>query len=318
MERYVFSGTLTNDMVKMLENIPDFKPMDVLVTQVDRSGVTKMLEYKNNSHIIKSFMLDSGAFTAHRMGITVDIDEYIQYANSLDEHCWAIVELDEIPGTFGKPKSKEDYEHSVEVSWNNFLYMYPKMKNPKKLMAVYHQGEPIEALHRMLEWKDPEGQPLELLCISPANDNSQRDKNIYLKEVYDIIRQSPNPNVKTHLLGMTSMPALSMFPCYSADSISHRLIAAYNKVFTQKWGVVSLSDKSRTVKSKSNMSFIETCDSETRAEFIHLVEHYGFDLDTLKEQSSQRVCMSIVEMQKALSKEFKYDSSKILRTKKLF
>lgn len=318
MERYVFSGTLTNEMVDYLCNIPEFEPMDVLVSQVDRSGVKKMLEYKMTRGIAKSFFLDSGAFTFHRMGTPVDVDEYIEYANSLDEHTFALAQLDTIPGKFGQPKSKEDYEESARKSWENFLYMRPRMKSPEKLVPVFHYGESFDALRRMLDYRDEDGKGLTYIGISPANDTSQGTKDNYMKEVYDLIKKSSNPNVRTHLFGMTSLQALAKFPCYSADSISHRLRAAYNKVYTCKWGTVSLSDKSRTSKTKSNMSFLETCDEDTLNEFTALANHYGFTIDMLKESSSARVAMDIVETQKAIREKYQYSENRITKNRKLF
>lgn len=314
---YIFSGSLTREMADYLKQIKEFEPMDVLVSQVDRSGVKQMLKYKEEG-IAKSFFLDSGAFTFHRMGTPVDVDEYIEYANSLDEHTMAVAQLDTIPGRFGEPKSAEDYAESARKSWENFLYMYPKMKSKEKLVPVFHYGESFDALKRMLEWKDADGNRLTYIGISPANDTSQKTKDIYLSQVYEVIKQSSNPNVRTHLFGMTSLQALAKFPYYSADSISHRLRAAYNKVFTRKWGTVSLSDKSRTSKTKSNMSFVQTCDASTLAEFEALANHYGFSIDQLKESSSARVAMDIVETELAVKGEFAYAEGRVKTSKKLF
>lgn len=317
LEKYIFSGTLTEQMVKYLQNIEEFEPMDILVTQIDRSGVKKMLEYYDQG-IAKSFLLDSGAFTHHRMGTPIDVDEYIEYANSLDHYCSGIAQLDTIPGVFGKPKSKEDYEESARKSWENYLYMRPKMKSPEKLIPVYHYGEPISALINMLEWRGPNGEKVEYLGLSPANDTSQSVKDTYLKEMYDIISQSSNPNIKTHLFGMTSLQALAKFPCYSADSISHRLRSAYNKLFTRKWGTISLSDRSRTNKTKSNMSFLGTCSPEVYKEFEELANHYNLTIDQLKNESSARVAMDIVETQLAVKNEYKYQPGRIPKVHKLF
>ena len=304
-------------MADYLKKIEEFEPMDVLVSQVDRSGVKQMLKYKEEG-IAKSFFLDSGAFTFHRMGTPIDVDEYIEYANSLDEHLMAVAQLDTIPGKFGQPKSAEDYEESARKSWENFLYMYPKMKSKEKLVPVFHYGESFDALKNMLEWKDDEGNHLSYIGLSPANDSSQKTKDAYLKEVYELIAASSNPNVRTHLFGCTSLQALAKFPYYSADSISHRLRAAYNKIYTRQWGTISLSDRSRTTKSKSNMSFLRTCDEETYKQFESLANHYGFTVDQLRESSSARVAMDIVETQQAVKGGYKYNPDNLKRSRKLF
>lgn len=318
MDKYVFSGSLTREMVDFLKAVPEFEPMDVLVSQVDRNGVNQMLKYKKEDGIIKSFFLDSGAFSIHTGKAKLDLQDYIDYANSLDEHTFAYAQLDTIPGKFGQPKSKKDYEESAEKSWENYLYMRKFAVSPEKIVPVFHFGESFDALRRMLDWRDENGNPLTYIGISPANDTAQYVKNIYLREVYDVIKHSNNPTVKTHLFGMTSLDALSKFPCYSADSISHRLRSAYGKVFTRKWGVISLSDRSRTTKTKRNMSFISSCDKRTLDEFKELLSSYNMTIEQLKESSSARLAFDILETQKAVKNEYRYHPDNTTKSKKLF
>lgn len=315
VQRYIFSGSLTNSMSDYLKKMPQFTPMDVLVSQLDRSGVNKMLEFMEQG-VVKSLFIDSGAYSEHSQGIKLDVDEYIEYVNGLDDKIIAVAQVDHIPGVFKQPKKPEDYVESAKLSWENFLYMYPKMKSPEKLIAVFHQGESFEHLGRMLDWKDENGRPLSYIGISPSNDRDVREKDVYLEEVYDYIRKSNNPNVRTHLFGYTSLPGLPKFPWYTCDSVSHRLRAAYNKIFTNKWGVISFS-KIRDAKSKSDMSFIDVCDAETKAEVEQLIADYGFTVDQVIEESSVRTVIDICEVQKYV-REHPYHPKNIVKTRKLF
>lgn len=319
MKHYVFSGGLVESMVSYLEKAPQFEPIDVLVSQLDRSSIKKMIEYIHRG-VVKSLFIDSGAFSQHtgKCG-HIDVDEYIDFVNSIDDYTWAVAQVDTLPGTFGKPKSPEDYINSADKSWENFLYMYPKMKSPEKLIPVFHFGESIhDTLGRMLEWKDGNGRPLDKVGLSPANDTSQNVKDIYLKECYDFIAGSSNPKVKTHLFGCTSLQALAKFPCYSADSVSHRLRSGYLKVLTLKWGTISLSDKSRSNKAKSNRSFLQTCDEATYREFSDLAESYGLSVELLKTDNSARVAFDILETQRAVKGPYQYKPENLKRSKKLF
>ena len=121
--------------------------------------------------VVKSLFIDSGAYSVHSQGFekvskgrfnTFEemVDEYIHYVNGLDDKIIAVAQFDHIPGVFKQPKKPEDYVESAKLSWDNFLYMYPKMKSPEKLIAVFHQGESFEHLGKMLEWKDDQGQTL--------------------------------------------------------------------------------------------------------------------------------------------------------------
>lgn len=306
-QRYIFSGSLTRQMADYLKAIPDFKPMDVLVSQLDRGGVDTMLEYLDEG-IVKSLFIDSGAYSVHSQGFekvskgrfaTFEemVDEYIEYVNKLDDKIIAVAQFDHIPGKFRQSKSPEDYVESAQLSWENYLYMRPKMKSPDKLLAVQHFGESFDNLDRILNWKDEEGKGIGYCGLSPANDSSVSVKNDYLRDCYQHIKESSNPDVHTHLFGYTSLPGLELFPWYSADSVSHRLRPAYNKVFTNKWGVVSLS-KTRNPGSKSDMCFYEVCDPQTLKEFTELAASYNFTIEQLTEESAARTAMDIVETQK--------------------
>lgn len=313
---YYFSGGLTKEMAKLLKAVPNFEPIDVLVSQLDRNSIKEMLKYQSEG-IVNKLFIDSGAFSVHTGKATVDLDEYISYVNSIDDHIDAIAQLDTIPGTFGKPKSKEDYEKATKLSWENFLYMYKKLKSPEKLIPVFHYGESFDVLRFMLDWRDEDGKPLNYLGVSPANDTSQKVKNEYMKNVYDIIAKSSNPNVKTHLFGMTSLDALSKIPTYSADSISHRLIGGYNKILVPEFGVISISKRARTTRSKSNLSFIETADEINLKKLNDYIESLGMTLEQAQESHSVRCVITMCSIMKIL-KDNPYKPTNLTRTKKLF
>ena len=229
MERYIFSGGLTKTMANLLSNIPDFKPMDVLVTQLDKSSIQCMLDLKKDG-VVKSLFIDSGAYSMYTgKAKDLDVNEYIDFVNSIDDDICLIAQLDTLPGKFGIPKKREDYIESGKKSWENYLYMRKKLKSPEKLIPVFHYGEPFSVLQNMLDWRDKTYDPSKdgrkkndkgqvwsdefgwiypdrvVVCgLSPANDSAQGVKNRYLAECYDFIAKSSYTDIKTHLFGMTS------------------------------------------------------------------------------------------------------------------
>ena len=324
-QHYIFSGSITQQMADYLKAIPVFEPMNVLVSQLDRSGVQTMLGHIDNG-IVKSLFIDSGAYSVHSQGFekvskgrfstfNEMVDEYINYVNELDDKIIAVAQFDHIPGKFKQPKKPEDYVESGKMSWENFLYMYPKMKSPEKLIAVFHMGESFEHLQNMLDWEDENGRKLSYIGISPANDRNVGDKDIYLKEVYDFIARSSNPNVKTHLFGYTSLPGLPKFPWYTCDSVSHRLRAAYNKAFTNKWGTISFSE-TREARTQADKPFHMVCDPATKKELEDLLASYNFTIEQITEDSAARTALDICEVQKYV-KEHPYKRSNMRRSKKL-
>lgn len=317
MDKYVFSGSLTDQMHDMLLNMPEFEPLDILISQIDRSAIKKAIQWKHEG-FCRWLFIDSGAFSIHTGKAKTTVDEYIEYLNSIDDDIDVFAQLDTIPGKFGQPKSAEDYVESAKKSWDNFLYMRSKVKSPDKVMPVFHFGESFDALRNMLEWRDENGNHLDYIGISPANDAAVSDKNIYIKEVNDVIARSSNPNVKTHLYGYTSLEGLSKLACYSADSISHRLIAGYAKILSVNFGIISVSKRSRTSKTKSNMSFVEGADERNLKKLTDEIEALGFTLDQIQESSSARVVMTMHNIQKLINGKLKYDENKSRRPKRLF
>ena len=45
--KYYFSGSLSIQMVEMLSKMPNFEPIDVLVSQLDRGSIKKMFEFQD-------------------------------------------------------------------------------------------------------------------------------------------------------------------------------------------------------------------------------------------------------------------------------
>lgn len=313
---YFFSGGLTQKMVDLLKNVPNFEPIDVLVSQLDRNSIDKMIQFQSEG-VVNQLFIDSGAYSVHTGKAKLDIDEYIDYINSIDDHIHAVAQVDTIPGSFGKPKSKEDYELSTLKSWENFLYMYDKLKSPKKLIPVFHYGESFDSLHNMLNWKDKNGDRLSYIGISPANDSAQKVKNVYMKNVYEIIANSDNPNVRTHLFGMTSLDALSKYPTYSADSVSHRLIGGYNKMMVPEFGVISLSKRSRTTRSISNLNFRDCADELALSKLKNYLKSLNITLEQCEEDYSARCVVTMCTIMKTL-KDNPYKPTNVPKVNKLF
>ena len=150
--KYIYSGGFSPRVVEYLKTFKDYEPVDMLVSQVDRSILKHAISLIEQG-IVKSLFVDSGAFSAWTRGINIDIDEYIDFVNSIDTYTDMVASLDVIAGRLGYPVSTQEYVEAAQASWNNYLYMYDKIKSPKKLIATYHFGEPIEYLNQILDYQ---------------------------------------------------------------------------------------------------------------------------------------------------------------------
>ena len=195
----------------------------VLLSQLnDRPHIFKWIERnKVNTNKVKLF-IDSGAYTCWTKNISIDIDEYIQYLNSISGEVECYASLDVIPGKSGSatlPTQQESVEAS-DKSWHNYLYMRSRVKHPDKLLYTFHIGEDYQYLKKALEYSDNLGQ-VGYLGLGGVVGKNDDDIIEFLDKCFDIIQQSSNPNVKVHTFGMTRFNTLKQFPIYSTDSTSY-------------------------------------------------------------------------------------------------
>lgn len=218
----------------------------------DRNGLKRWLPFKKEGAPNRLF-IDSGAFSAHTKDSEVDVDAYIDYVNENQGLFDVIAQVDTIPGKFRQPKTRQQIIEAPESSWQNYLYMRERVKDVHCLTPIFHQGEDFKHLKRMLETTF-DGKHIEYIGISPANDVQTKDKKKWFEQVYQIIRDSSNPNVKTHAYGMTSFEALEQYPIYSADSTSWLLNAAMGAIMTPKGTIFTSEMKEHESGHWTNLS----------------------------------------------------------------
>lgn len=224
---------------------------------IDRTNIDIWCKNKNS---VSKLFVDSGAYTAYTKGISVDADDYIKYLNSITDSLTIFAQLDKIPGMFNRPKTKQEMYEAPIKSWENYLYMRSRLKEPKKLLPIFHQGEDFKHLINMLEWTDENGEHIPYIGVSPALDLPGIEN--FLDISFDIIKNSSNSNVKTHAFGMTRLDILEKYPYTSADSTSWKLCAAMGSIYTP-WGTIYVSERGKYSKdyifnqSKDAVSNIE-------------------------------------------------------------
>lgn len=255
--------------------------------------------------------VDSGAHTAHTKNVEINVDDYIEYINSITENVYVFAQLDKIPGIYLKPKTIEDWANAPKQSWDNYLYMRDRVKEPHKLMPVHHQGENFKWLENMLEWTDKNGNHIPYIGLSPRGDVAVSTKIDYLSRCFQIIEKSSNPDVKTHALGMTSLDVLEMFPLYSADSTSWKLCAAMGCIMTP-WGNIYVSER-----GKLDKNYILNQNEEIKNKFFSYIENLGFTFDDLATNDNARYIANIKYL-KNWADNYKFKGHTIKKSIQLF
>jgi len=156
-------------------------------------------------------LIDSGAFTAHRKDTVLDIDKYIKWLNDNDSTIDYAIELDHIPGKWGEIKTFKDAEIGAEESWNNYLYMIERCISPTKILPVFHQGENLTYLKRIVDYQI-NSQYIPYICISGNKELTSSQREDWYAQCYSVIKQSNNPNVKVHCLGSATLSNAIKYP----------------------------------------------------------------------------------------------------------
>ena len=246
----------------------------------------KNIEIWCNEKCDKSkLFVDSGAYTAYTKGNVVDADDYIQYINSITVNLTIFAQLDKIPGRFNQPKSKKDMEEAPIKSWENYLYMRERVLEPDKLLPIFHQGEDFKHLRNMLEWVDEKGEHIPYIGVSPAFDLPGLEN--FLDISFGIIKNSSNPNVKTHAFGMTRLEVLEKYPYTSADSTSWKLSAAMGSIYTP-YGTIYVSDR-----GKYNKDYIFNQPKEAVEKITEYINKQGFSVNDIAKYDYLRYIINI-------------------------
>lgn len=219
---------------------------------LEGKALLEWVEYlKNNPDCKCKLVVDSGAYSAWSRGKAFDIDEYINFLNSnnvIEQAFWC-AEADVIPGSFGVDPTEEERAAAPQKSWENYLYMIERVKIPKKIVPIFHQGEDFKYLKQMLEFKFLDGDHIPYIGISPRNDVHVNEKVVWYERVWKIIKESSNPNVLTHNFGMTSIALMEQFPSCSSDSTSWIRSASFGNILIPVDGKIKtilVSDRKTT------------------------------------------------------------------------
>jgi hypothetical protein len=195
-----------------------------------------------NGYVPESFTLDSGAFSVWSNGGSIDIEAYIRFAKRLRELLppqveLNVVNLDVLPGEFGRTPTQLEREESAQKGWENMLKLEAA---GLKVIHVYHQ-------HENIEWLDKMRAHLPYIGISPANDCSMKEKLQFMDSCYAKITNT----VKTHGFAVTSTSQLYRYPLYSADSSTWTSPARFGRIPIFKddlsMGTVEYKDKKQVL-----------------------------------------------------------------------
>ena len=275
---------------------------------IDRDNIEYYFKFKAGKES-RTLFIDSGAFTAWSKGKTIDIDEYISYLNNNIDDITLCASVDCIPGELTRRPTIKELQESPVNSWNNYLYMRERIKDKDKLLPVFHIGEDFKDLNKILNTK-LDGNFIPYIGLGGTVGLTVKVKSDWYNTVFKVIKQSENPNVKTHAFGMTSFNLLETYPFTSCDSTSWLMTAANGNIYT-KYGIVSLSERSTHKPNhilKLNSNVVKDIECQ--------INNCGFDLQQCVDSYLYRMMVNINYIQNFVN-NYEYKGTKIYQ-KRLF
>lgn len=259
-------------------------------------------DYRNGDTKTKIF-IDSGAFTAKTLGVSIDIDEYIRKINSISESIYCFANLDVIPNS----SNHEELRITAEQGYDNFIHIVENCNCPEKCLAVYHADDPEDTLYRYIEYYKEHPQ-LKYFALGGVVGGNADNVFKFLCKYSDIFKKYL-PNIKVHLLGFTKLKKLKYINADSSDSTTWIMVGASGCIMTD-YGVLLVSDV-----QKHHPKNVLTIDKDAVKIMEDYVGKYGFTLKQLSENYKARMMWNITYMQE-FSKTIQYVGS-IQQKKKL-
>lgn len=183
----------------MPNNEPDL--MAVLITEHTRCLYSyhyfgeklPWLKELRKKYKIKDF-IDSGAFSAHSQGVSIDLDSYIEFLHELKPHFY--VGLDDLG--------------SYKITLENQRIMEEAGLKPA---PTFHLGEPISVLEYFIERYD-------YIALGGMVGAGSSNITTFLNGVWSVILRK-KPKLKVHGFGLTTLSIIKQYPFYSVDSSSY-------------------------------------------------------------------------------------------------
>ena len=250
----------------------------------DQSAINKRF----NENVPGKFFIDSGAFTAWTRNATIDVDKYINFLNENCDEITLAGQVDKIAGSPDRTATPEEQLEASKATWENYLYMYERLKNPQMVLYTFHIGENFDFLRQALDWRDKNGNPFTYMALGGTVGKPVKQKKEWFDQCWDIIKNSSNANVHVHAFGMTSLKLLENYPFTSADSTSWIMTGANGGILS-KFGTIQVSEN-----GKNDPTYYEHLPKMERDIFVQEVLKSGYSMEELQTNYKARVCYNML------------------------
>ena len=219
-------------------------------------------------------ILDSGAYTAHRKGKKIDIDEYAEYVKKHGNEYEVCFNLDSIG--------------NAKKSYTNWKYLQSLGVNT---IPIYHVGTNEVFLRKYLRENDYIG----LGAIANLETTQRLLGLSHIWKTYLTDKQGM-PIIKVHGLGLTAVPIMIRYPWFSVDSFTPVISAVWGSILLPwldskgnfhffKLGFSKISDQGDHKVDMANS--YQSLPERSKQIYNEMFKEYGFDLGAIAYQEKR-------------------------------
>lgn len=266
----------------------------------------KVINWWKQDGLSDNLFIDSGAFSVAHSNATVEIDDYISYiADNSTVPNWA--ELDVIPYP---TLDIQTARYSCDESYNNYIYMRERI-DFTNILPIYHFGEPKDGLKRILN-TEVCGELPKYIGVGGRHGVSTELQARYFSDIFFIIQNSDNPNVRVHAFGVTVPALLNNFPFYSADSTTWLQVAINGGVLLKDLSTCLISDS-----TISDPKHLRQLDKELSSYVLDEIDYFGYNVDDLGSDYKLRLRYNI-DVMCEWERDYVYRGPTKFKSNKLF
>ena len=219
--------------------------------------------------------LDSGAFSAFTLGVTIDLPTYCEYIKR-NMDLWRVedgVVMASVLDGIGDPLQ----------TYRNQLHMEALGAKP---LPCFHAGED----ERYLEYYV---QNYEYITLGGMVGSSTKQLCIWLDRMWEryLTDGSGRPRLKVHGFGITAIPIMERYPWYSVDSSSWIQSAAFGSIITPEHGPMSVSEKSPSRHDAGQ--HVTTLTAIEQDYVLQMLESNGFTYERLSSVYESRAAFNL-------------------------
>jgi hypothetical protein len=206
----------------------------------------------------KRIFIDSGAFTALTMGVTIDLPEYCRFIQEFAD----VIEVASVLDVIG----------SAEGTWDNQQRMERLGVKP---IPCFHYGEDMR-------WCDYYAANYEYIALGGVAIATRPELRSWFDEVWEkhLTDGAGRPKCKVHGFAVTSIPLMQRYPWYSVDSSGWVQISSVGYVRHPLHGLITIGSNSsnRKIEGQHYDNLPPIMQYQLTQEFNAL----GYDLDDLR------------------------------------